>query len=131
MNPNVVKRMMSFDVIAKIPGKKDALGNTSYETVECKCYPVDEIVTIYDALGKLVTSSIQIYVEGKDGLKIPSTAKLDIGKYVKVTTPGENPEDEPIVTEKFEAMYSNKSIIKRTIYYKPYGIADVGVYYIP
>ena len=116
MNLNVIKRMMTFDVIARIPGKKDALGNTQYQTVECKGYPVDDIITIYDNLGKMVTSSMQLYVTGNDGLAIPSTAILDIGNYVD---------------SQFQPLYKDKPIIKRTIYYKPFGVADVGVFYMP
>jgi hypothetical protein len=120
MNRNVIKRMMTFDVIAKIPGKKDALGNTQYQLVECKGYPVDDILTIYDNLGKMVTSSMQLYVTGDDGLKIPSTAILNVGNYV---TNGDE--------KTFVPLYENKPIIKRQIYYKPFGKVDVGVFYMP
>ena len=126
MNHKVVKRMMSFDIIAKIPGKKDALGNTNYTIIECKGYPVDDIVTIYDSLGKMVTSSMQIYVTGTDGEQIPSTAILSIGKYVENTV-----EDSEEVVKEFKALYEDKAIIKRQIYYKPFGIADIGVFYLP
>lgn len=119
MNHKVIKRMMVFDVVAKVPGKKDALGNTQYQTIECKGYPVDEVVTTYNNLGKMVTSSMQLYVQGVDGEKIPSTAILNIGRYS---------EEEP---KTFTAIYADKVIIKRIIYYKPFGVADIGVFYLP
>lgn len=126
MNSKVIKRMMNFDLIVNIPGKKNALGETTYTTKDLKCYLKESLKIIYDSLGKEVTSSVQLYVTGEDGLSIPNNALLSVGHYNEVRDETGN-----VVDKEFIPMYENRTIIKREIYYKPHRIADSGVFYLP
>ena len=127
MNSKVIKRMMDFDLLVKIPGRKNALGETSYKELQMKCYLKESLKSIYDSLGKEVTSSVQLYVTGEDGLSIPNNALLSIGHYEDVydETTGE------VIDVKFLPMYENRTIIKREIYYRPHRVADSGIFYLP
>lgn len=138
--------MMNFDLMVKVPGKKNALGETTYTQFNKKCYIKESLKIIYDALGKEMTSSMQLYVTGEDSLSIPANALLSIGHFIIDTVGDVNtdvgddvewPEDdldsgmqvdpEPY----FEPLYEDRTIIKREVFYKPHGIADVGVFYLP
>jgi hypothetical protein len=138
--------MMNFDLIIRVPGKKNALGETTYKQSQKKCYIKEELAIIYDALGKEVTSSMQLYVTGEDSLEIPANALLSVGHFITDATGdvntdvGDNvewPEDDldsamQVESEPyFEPLYEDRTIIKREVYYKPNGIADIGVFYLP
>lgn len=129
MNGKVIARMMNFDVVVKIPGKKNALGESTYVTHDIRGYIKESLVVVIDSLGKEITSSMQVYVEGKDGVQIPANALLSIGHYEQEKIAEGEEEKEPL--RKFIPMYMDRAIIKREIYYKPLGVADLGVFYLP
>lgn len=122
MNKKVIKRMMNTDLRVRIPGIKDALGDTLYVDYYYKCYKQELLTIVTNALGQEVTSSTQIYVEGTTGIQIPSNALLTLGKLLEQ-------EEENATT--FVPSCTDRIIIRREIFYAPKDIPDLGVFYLP
>lgn len=130
MNSQVVKRMMTFIIdYQKVTGQ-NSLGDKTSITASCRGYIKEEMKAITDTLGNEVKSSVQVFLNGADAMNIANNTSIDIAKEVisKQTDPETQQTTE--ITEKV-FLYQKKTLLKKELFYKPNGTADVGVLYLP
>lgn len=107
MDAGVIARMMVFPVISHNPGLPDSMGDVTTTDETFNAYIAQEVVVVVNDKGLEETSSMQIYYAGADKDKIASGATISCEGV------------------------ENRRIIKNQFYYKPFGVPDVGVLYLP
>jgi len=124
MNKRVRDKMLVFDIIIHSTSAISSLGDRKIADLPLKGYIKEELKVVTNILGKDTTSSIQIYFDGPDVIKIKQTDTITAGYY---TTTKVN----DVEVKKYTTLYANKPIIKKEVYYKPNRVVDLGVVYLP
>lgn len=107
MDSRVIKRMFTHDAILHIPQKDiNSLGDKSSLDISIKVYFVKKVEKVINSLGEEETSTLQVYLKGKDALQIIAGTKITCNAV------------------------KHGRIIKEELYYKPNNEADVGVLYV-
>lgn len=121
MNAQVKKKMFTFVVQLNRMIGGSSLGDKKYETITIMGYLKEEMKIVTYGLGKEVTSSAQIYVDGKD------MSKVDAKDIVTVGIQEKNEETDEL---EFKPILSDRQILRRDNFYKPNNVSDVGVIYL-
>ena len=124
MNKRVLRKMLTFDIIVHSTSAINSLGDKKIADLPLKGYIKEEVKVVTDMLGKDTTSSVQIYFNGKDAIKIKLSDTITAGYNETMQVDGED-------TIKFITLYDKKPIIRRDVFYKPNNEADLGVIYLP
>lgn len=122
MNEKVKKKMFTFEVhLARVTGAS-SLGDKQYDTIIIPCYLKEEMKIVTYGLGKEVTSSAQVYMDGADMSKVDAKDLVTVGiKKASETVEGELD---------FIPLLSDRQIIRRDAFYRPNNTPDVGVIYL-
>jgi len=108
MNNRVKKTIFTMPFIVDFMSPADSVGDsTLIKSVTFNGYIQEKIAVVINANGEEETSGVQVYATGAD------IVTIDTSSLVSCLT------------------YKSRKIIKRDCYYKPGGIPDVGVLYLP
>lgn len=122
MNERVKQKMFTFDVhLSRMVGGS-SLGDKEYDIIVIKGYLKEEMKIVTYGLGKEVTSSAQVYIDGKDMSKVDAKDLVSVG----ITKASEQPEGD----SDFIPILSDRQILRRDNFYLPKSEADVGVIYL-
>ena len=125
MNKRIQEKMFTFTVNVDRMSSSNSLGDKVTKRVTLKGYLKEEMKIVTDSLGKEVTSSAQVYLSGADMSQVDYKDKISVG--LTKTEQKENNE----TVEVFQAILSDKEIIRRDVFYRPNNEPDVGVLYLP
>lgn len=122
MNEQVKKKMFTFEIqLSRMTGGS-SLGDKNYENVIIAGYLKEEMKIVTYGLGKEVTSSAQIYIDGTDMAKVDAKDLVTVG----VRKPSANVEGE----FDFIPILVDRQILRRDNFYRPNNTPDVGVIYL-
>lgn len=121
MNSQVKKKMFTFEVRLSRMLSGSSLGDKEYELIVLSGYLKEEMKIVTYGLGKEVTSSAQVYIDGADMAKIDPKDLVTVGIKKKTETEGE---------DEFIPILSNRQILRRDNFYRPNHEPDVGVIYL-
>lgn len=116
MNDRVKKKLFTFEVrLSRMTGSS-SLGDKTYDTISIKGYLKEELKVVSYSLGKEITSSAQVYIDGKDMSKVDAKDLVTAG----------------IVTSEdvFIPLVKDRQILKRENFYRPNSTPEVGVIYL-
>lgn len=125
MNKRVQEKMFTFTVNVARMSSSNSLGDKVTKRVTLKGYLKEEMKIVTDSLGKEVTSSAQVYLSGADMSQVDYKDKISVG----LTKTEQKENNDPV--EVFQAILSDKEIIRRDVFYRPNNEPDVGVLYLP
>ena len=125
MNKRIQEKMFTFTVNVDRMSSSNSLGDKVTKRVTLKGYLKEEMKIVTDSLGKEVTSSAQVYLSGADMSQVDYKDKISVG----LTKTEQKENNEPV--EVFQAILSDKEIIRRDVFYRPNNEPDVGVLYLP
>ena len=125
MNKRVQAKMFTFTVNVDRMSSSNSLGDKVTTRVTLKGYLKEEMKIVTDSLGKEVTSSAQVYLSGADMSQVDYKDKISVG----LTKTEQKENNDPV--EVFQAILSDKEIIRRDVFYRPNNEPDVGVLYLP
>ena len=125
MNKRVQEKMFTFTVNVDRMSSSNSLGDKVTKRVTLKGYLKEEMKIVTDSLGKEVTSSAQVYLSGADMSQVDYKDKISVG----LTKTEQKENNDPV--EVFQAILSDKEIIRRDVFYRPNSEPDVGVLYLP
>lgn len=125
MNKRVQEKMFTFTVNVDRMSSSNSLGDKVTKRVTLKGYLKEEMKIVTDSLGKEVTSSAQVYLSGADMSQVDYKDKISVG----LTKTEQKENNDPV--EVFQAILSDKEIIRRDVFYRPNNEPDVGVLYLP
>ena len=125
MNKRIQEKMFTFTVNVDRMSSSNSLGDKVTKRVILKGYLKEEMKIVTDSLGKEVTSSAQVYLSGADMSQVDYKDKISVG----LTKTEQKENNEPV--EVFQAILSDKEIIRRDVFYRPNNEPDVGVLYLP
>lgn len=121
MNERVKEKMFTFEVhLSRMTGGS-SLGDKKYEIITIPGYLKEEMKIVTYGLGKEVTSSAQIYIDGNDMAKVDAKDLVTVGINKKKDKDGEL---------EFIEILKDRQILRRDNFYKPNNVADVGVIYL-
>lgn len=122
MNEQIKKKMFTFEIrLARMTGGS-SLGDKNYEYTVIFGYLKEEMKIVTYGLGKEVTSSAQVYIDGADMSKVDANALVTVG----IQIPPETEDEEP----KFVPLLTDRQILRRDNFYRPNNTPDVGVIYL-
>lgn len=125
MNKRIQEKMFTFTVNVDRMSSSNSLGDKVTKRVTLKGYLKEEMKIVTDSLGKEVTSSAQVYLSGADMSQVDYKDKISVG----LTKTEQKENNDPV--EVFQAILSDKEIIRRDVFYRPNNEPDVGVLYLP
>lgn len=122
MNEQVKKKMFTFEIhLSRMQGGS-SLGDKNYDTIIIAGYLKEEMKIVTYGLGKEVTSSAQVYIDGADMSKVDAKDLVTVGiKKASETTEGEFD---------FVPLLTDRQILRRDNFYRPNNTPDVGVIYL-
>ena len=122
MNEQVKKKMFTFEIRLSRMTSGSSLGDKQYDIISLKGYLKEEMKIVTYGLGKEVTSSAQIYIDGADMSKVDAKDLVTVGiKKASETMEGELD---------FIPILSDRQILRRDNFYRPNNTPDVGVIYL-
>lgn len=122
MNEQVKKRMFTFEIRLSRMKSGSSLGDKKYDTITIAGYLKEEMKIVTYGLGKEVTSSAQVYIDGADMSKVDAKDLVTVGiKKASATVEGEID---------FIPLLEDRQILRRDNFYKPNNVPDVGVIYL-
>lgn len=121
MNEQVKKKMFTFEVRLSRMRGGSSLGDKNYETIVLQGYLKEEMKIVTYGLGKEVTSSAQVYIDGADMLKVDAKDLVTVG-----VNKSSNEEQEIA----FIPILKDRQILRRDNFYRPNNVPDVGVIYL-
>lgn len=122
MNEQVKKRMFTFEIRLSRMKSGSSLGDKKYDTITIAGYLKEEMKIVTYGLGKEVTSSAQVYIDGADMSKVDAKDLVTVGiKKASATVEGELD---------FIPILEDRQILRRDNFYKPNNVPDVGVIYL-
>lgn len=122
MNEQVKKKMFTFEIhLSRMTGGS-SLGDKKYENIIINGYLKEEMKIVTYGLGKEVTSSAQVYIDGADMSKVDAKDLVTVG--IKKTSGTEQGEVD------FVPILTDRQILRRDNFYKPNNTPDVGVIYL-
>lgn len=120
MNEQVKKKMFTFEIHLSRMISGSSLGDKKYDLIILSGYLKEEMKIVTYGLGKEVTSSAQVYIDGADMAKIDAKDLVTVG----INKKSETGEDE------FFPILSDRQILRRDNFYRPNNVPDVGVVYL-
>jgi hypothetical protein len=128
MNGQVKKKMFTFEIhLSRMKGGS-SLGDKQYSVTTMFGYLKEEMKIVTYGLGKEVTSSAQLYIDGTDMSKVDAKDLVTVGIRKKVeNTEGIDLEE---VESEFVPILVDRQILRRDNFYKPNNEPDVGVIYL-
>ena len=120
MNKKVEERMFTFTVQLHRMKGTSSLGDKQFEVITVPGYLVENMTVASYSLGKEVMSSAQIYIPGREMVKVDSKDIVSVGT-MQTTESGE---------ETFVPILAERQILRRDNYYRPGNTPDVGVIYL-
>lgn len=121
MNEQVKKKMFTFEVRLSRMRGGSSLGDKNYETIVLQGYLKEEMKIVTYGLGKEVTSSAQVYIDGADMSKVDAKDLVTVG----VNNSSNNGQ-----TNEFIPILKDRQILRRDNFYRPNNVPDVGVIYL-
>lgn len=121
MNARIKKRMFTFKIHLYRTKGASSLGDKTQEIIVLPCYLKEEMKVISNDLGKEVTSSAQVYIDGADMSKVDTKDSVTVGFDKPTDVPGEFV---------FVPILQERRILKRESFYRPNNVPDVGVIYL-
>jgi hypothetical protein len=122
MNEQVKKRMFTFEIRLSRMKSGSSLGDKKYDIITIAGYLKEEMKIVTYGLGKEVTSSAQVYIDGADMSKVDAKDLVTVGiKKASATVEGEID---------FIPLLEDRQILRRDNFYKPNNVPDVGVIYL-
>lgn len=122
MNEQIKKKIFTFEIhLLRMKGGS-SLGDKAYEEIIIMGYLKEEMKVVAYSLGKEVTSSAQIYIDGVDMPKVDAKDLITVGiRKASKTVEGEFD---------FVPLLKERQILRRDNFYKPNSVPDVGVIYL-
>ena len=126
MNEKIKRKMFTFEIqLSRMIGGS-SLGDKKYDIITIKGYLKEEMKIVTYGLGKEVTSSAQVYIDGADMSKVDAKDLVTVGIRTKQQNE-DNPEEDISV---FSPILSDRQILRRDNFYRPNNTPDVGVIYL-
>lgn len=126
MNAQVKKKMFTFEIRLSRMLSGSSLGDKNYEQITIMGYLKEEMRIVTYGLGKEVTSSAQVYIDGADMPKVDAKDLVTVG----VRTKTKDPENEGLELDVFTPILKDRQILRRDNFYKANNDPDVGVIYL-
>jgi hypothetical protein len=121
MNEQVKKKMFTFEVrLSRMLGGS-SLGDKNYETIVLSGYLKEEMRIVTYGLGKEVTSSAQVYIDGVDMPKVDAKDLVTVGVNLPSGKDG---------ALEFTPILKDRQILRRDNFYRPNNVPDVGVIFL-
>ena len=121
MNDKIKKKMFTFEIhLSRMKGGS-SLGDKQYEQIIISGYLKEEMKIVTYGLGKEVTSSAQVYIDGADMSKVDAKDLVTVGVSKPSEIEGEFG---------FTPILVDRQILRRDNFYRPNNTPDVGVIYL-
>jgi len=121
MNARIKKKMFTFKIHLYRMKGASSLGDKKQEIIILSGYLKEEMKVISNELGKEVTSSAQVYIDGADMSKVDAKDSVTVG----ISQPT-GVKDEFV----FVPILKDRQILKRENFYRPNNVPEVGVIYL-
>lgn len=118
--------MFTFEIQLSRMISGSSLGDKNYDTIVINGYLKEEMKIVTYGLGKEVTSSAQLYIDGIDMAKVDAKDLVTVGVRSKAAEPDPVTGDETV----FTPILTDRQILRRDNFYRPNSVPDVGVIYL-
>ena len=130
MNEKVKKKMFTFEIRLSRMKSGSSLGDKNFDIITIAGYLKEEMNIITYGLGKEVTSSAQVYIDGADMSKVDAKDLVTVGIRKKVEHNEDSENSDEIIETEFVPILSDRQILRRDNFYRPNNVPDVGVIYL-
>lgn len=128
MNDKIKKKMFTFEIQLSRMAGGSSLGDKDYDITTIMGYLKEEMKVVTYGLGREVTSSAQVYIDGADMSKVNEQDLVTVGIRTKAKQKDGNAENSEDAV--FKAILKDRQILRRDNFYRPNNTPDVGVIYL-
>ena len=130
MNEKVKKKMFTFEIRLSRMKSGSSLGDKNFDIITIAGYLKEEMKIVTYDLGKEVTSSAQVYIDGADMSKVDAKDLVTVGIRKKVEHAEDSENSDEFIETEFVPILSDRQILRRDNFYRPNNVPDVGVIYL-